>query len=55
MREVSKHGLNLCPSILFGGGRKAKERRKEMKTDLCPPAKRILIQRKYSIDKKEKL
>ena len=25
--------LNLCSSIFFGGGRKAKERRKEMKTE----------------------
>lgn len=32
--EVDKHGLNLCSSILFGGGRKVKERRKEMETDL---------------------
>ena len=32
--EVSKHGLNLCSSILFGGGRKVKERRKKVKTDL---------------------
>ena len=32
--EVNKHGLNLCSSILFGEERKAKERRKEMKTEL---------------------
>lgn len=32
--EVDKHGLNLCSSIT-GGGRKVKERRKEVKTDLC--------------------
>ena len=35
--------------FLFRGGRKAKEKRKEMKTELCPPAKRNLIKRKYSI------
>ena len=34
MWEVNKHGLNLCSSILFRGGRKAKERKKEMKTEL---------------------
>ena len=32
--EVNKHGLNLWSSILFRGGRKAKERKKEMKTEL---------------------
>ena len=53
--EVSKHGLNLCSSILFGGGRKAKERRKEMKTDLCPLAKRNIIKRKYSTIKRKTL
>ena len=47
--EVNEHELNLCSSILFRGGRKAKEKRKEMKTELCPPAKRNLIKRKYSI------
>ena len=34
MWEVNKHRLNLCSSILFGGGKKAKKRRKEMKTEL---------------------
>ena len=53
MWEVNKHGLNLCSSIFFGGGRKVKEKRKEMKTDLCPLAKRNLINRKYSIYKKK--
>ena len=47
--EVNEHELNLCSSILFRGGRKAKEKRKEMKTELCPPAKRNLIKRKYSV------
>ena len=31
MQEVNKHELNL---ILFGGGRKVKRRRKEMKAEL---------------------
>jgi hypothetical protein len=31
MWEVIKHEVNLCSSILFGGGRKVKERKKEMK------------------------
>ena len=34
MWDISKHGLNLCSSILFGRGRKVKGRRKEMKTEL---------------------
>ena len=51
--EVSKHELNLCSSIVFRGGRKAKERRKEMKTDICLLAKRNLIKMKYSIYKKK--
>ena len=47
--EVNEHELDLRSSFLFSRGRKARERRKEMKTELCPLAKRNLIKRKYSI------
>jgi len=47
--EVNKHEVNLCSSIFFGGGRKVKERKKEMKIELCLSSKRYLINMKYSI------
>ena len=45
MWGVNKHGLNLYSSILFGRGRKAKERKKEMKTEFWLFSKEELNQK----------